>query len=97
MGLRSEGSHPIDAAVGLFGRGVVLAGRQTWFRDVDSNHDTQLQRLMSYRLDDPGIGTISVAEAPKAPKRHRSRDFPQVLSRPRSLLASVALRVHPKK
>ena len=25
-----------------------------WFRDVDSNHDTQLQRLMSYRLDDPG-------------------------------------------
>ena len=27
-----------------------------WFRDVDSNHDTQLQRLMSYQLDDPGTG-----------------------------------------
>jgi hypothetical protein len=36
-----------------------------WFRDVDSNHDTQLQRLMSYRLDDPGTGPISVAEACK--------------------------------
>jgi hypothetical protein len=28
--------------------------REIWFRDVDSNHDTQLQRLMSYQLDDPG-------------------------------------------
>ena len=27
---------------------------KNWFRDVDSNHDTQLQRLMSYQLDDPG-------------------------------------------
>ena len=26
-----------------------------WFRDLDSNQDTQLQRLMSYQLDDPGI------------------------------------------
>ena len=26
-----------------------------WFRDLDSNQDTQLQRLMSYRLDDPGM------------------------------------------
>lgn len=25
-----------------------------WFRDLDSNQDTQLQRLMSYQLDDPG-------------------------------------------
>src|SRR6266478_1586747 len=29
---------------------------KTWFRDLDSNQDTQLQRLMSYRLDDPGMG-----------------------------------------
>jgi hypothetical protein len=36
-----------------------------WFRDVDSNHDTQLQRLMSYRLDDPGIDFRIVAEARK--------------------------------
>ncbi len=28
--------------------------REEWFRDLDSNQDTQLQRLMSYRLDDPG-------------------------------------------
>src|SRR5258708_38421420 len=28
---------------------------EKWFRDLDSNQDTQLQRLMSYRLDDPGI------------------------------------------
>ncbi len=27
---------------------------QSWFRDLDSNQDTQLQRLMSYQLDDPG-------------------------------------------
>jgi hypothetical protein len=27
---------------------------ERWFRDLDSNQDTQLQRLMSYRLDDPG-------------------------------------------
>src|SRR6266404_9710394 len=27
---------------------------EKWFRDLDSNQDTQLQRLMSYRLDDPG-------------------------------------------
>jgi hypothetical protein len=31
------------------------AGREDWFRDLDSNQDTQLQRLMSYQLDDPGI------------------------------------------
>ena len=37
--------------------------KQTWFRDVDSNHDTQLQRLMSYRLDDPGTAPSSLAEA----------------------------------
>jgi hypothetical protein len=31
-----------------------VASRKDWFRDLDSNQDTQLQRLMSYRLDDPG-------------------------------------------
>jgi hypothetical protein len=29
--------------------------RKDWFRDLDSNQDTQLQRLMSYQLDDPGM------------------------------------------
>jgi hypothetical protein len=33
-----------------------------WFRDLDSNQDTQLQRLMSYRLDDPGTAEKSLAE-----------------------------------
>src|SRR5713226_5323476 len=50
-----------------------LCRRNFWFRDVDSNHDTQLQRLMSYRLDDPGTGLISVADARKcaqAPQVH---------------------------
>jgi hypothetical protein len=28
-----------------------------WLRGMDSNHDNQLQRLVSYRLDDPGIVT----------------------------------------
>ena len=49
--------------------------REVWFRDVDSNHDTQLQRLMSYRLDDPGTGPISVADARKcaqAPQKPRA-------------------------
>ena len=40
-----------------------------WFRDLDSNQDTQLQRLMSYRLDDPGIDSRIVAEPRNAPKR----------------------------
>jgi hypothetical protein len=31
-----------------------LCETNIWFRDLDSNQDTQLQRLMSYRLDDPG-------------------------------------------
>src|SRR6266568_7796100 len=39
-----------------------------WFRDVDSNHDTQLQRLMSYRLDDPGTAPTSLTEPRKPPK-----------------------------
>ena len=41
------------------------AARKAWFRDLDSNQDTQLQRLMSYRLDDPGIDTGIVAEPRK--------------------------------
>src|SRR5271167_772845 len=39
-----------------------------WFRDVDSNHDTQLQRLMSYRLDDPGTADNSLAEEKECAK-----------------------------
>ena len=35
------------------GDSLTLYGKG-WFRDLDSNQDTQLQRLMSYRLDDPG-------------------------------------------
>ncbi len=40
-------------------------GEKDWFRDLDSNQDTQLQRLMSYRLDDPGIDIGIVAEPRK--------------------------------
>ena len=43
--------------------------RTDWFRDVDSNHDTQLQRLMSYRLDDPGTAANSLAEEKECAKR----------------------------
>src|SRR5579864_1314073 len=39
-----------------------LADATKWFRDLDSNQDTQLQRLMSYRLDDPGTAEKSLAE-----------------------------------
>src|SRR5277367_6317070 len=28
-----------------------------WLRDLDSNQDNQLQRLVSYQLDDPGTAT----------------------------------------
>jgi hypothetical protein len=48
----------------LFGKPCVRV-EEGWFRDVDSNHDTQLQRLMSYRLDDPGIDFRIVAEPRK--------------------------------
>jgi hypothetical protein len=40
-----------------------VASRKDWFRDLDSNQDTQLQRLMSYRLDDPGTDDRSVPKA----------------------------------
>jgi hypothetical protein len=46
-----------------------IKGRgRVWFRDVDSNHDTQLQRLMSYRLDDPGTVGNSLAEEKECAK-----------------------------
>ena len=47
------------------GRSVGAGGEKDWFRDLDSNQDTQLQRLMSYRLDDPGIDIGIVAEPRK--------------------------------
>jgi hypothetical protein len=43
--------------------GAFVIEGKIWFRDVDSNHDTQLQRLMSYQLDDPGTGFISTSLA----------------------------------
>ena len=33
-----------------------------WFRDLDSNQDSQLQRLMCYRLHYPGTAFSSLAE-----------------------------------
>jgi hypothetical protein len=33
-----------------------------WFRDLDSNQDSQLQRLMCYRLHYPGTAANSLAE-----------------------------------
>ena len=45
-----------------------IAAGKRWFRDVDSNHDTQLQRLMSYRLDDPGAAANSLAEPKECAK-----------------------------
>jgi hypothetical protein len=50
----------LDAAGG---RDVI---RKNWFRDLDSNQDTQLQRLMSYRLDDPGIAEINCSRGKQA-------------------------------
>src|SRR5271155_6074606 len=34
--------------------GRIAANRQEWLRGLDSNQDSQLQRLVSYQLDDPG-------------------------------------------
>ncbi len=39
-----------------------------WLRGLDSNQDSQLQRLVSYQLDDPGTDTSSVAEPRKCPQ-----------------------------
>ena len=53
------------------GKEAVGAKGKHWFRDLDSNQDTQLQRLMSYRLDDPGNDDRSVAEAWKGAQAAR--------------------------
>ena len=50
-------SSPSDANHG--------AKRRNWLRGLDSNQDSQLQRLVSYQLDDPGTDDRSVAEARK--------------------------------
>src|SRR5258708_39460981 len=47
--------QPLDLSARCRGNSPTLYGK-TWFRDLDSNQDTQLQRLLSYRLDDPGMG-----------------------------------------
>ena len=39
---------------------------KNWFRDLDSNQDTQLQRLMSYRLDDPGMAERNCSRGKQA-------------------------------
>jgi hypothetical protein len=52
-----------------------MDAERIWFRDVDSNHDTQLQRLMSYRLDDPGTGPNSVADARKCAQEQPFHEF----------------------
>ena len=46
-----------------------------WFRDLDSNQDTQLQRLMSYQLDDPGKALRSLAEESKGASRLVEEEF----------------------
>ena len=48
---------------------------EKWFRDLDSNQDTQLQRLMSYQLDDPGVAFRSLAEESKGASRLVKRRF----------------------
>ena len=36
--------------------------KEVWLRGVDSNHDSQIQSLESYQLDDPGVAARSLAE-----------------------------------
>jgi hypothetical protein len=36
--------------------------KEDWLRGVDSNHDSQIQSLESYQLDDPGVAARSLAE-----------------------------------
>ena len=49
-----------------------LQVQKIWLRGVDSNHDSQIQSLESYQLDDPGAGGTSflvyfrLANTPKA-------------------------------
>jgi hypothetical protein len=42
------------------------ARAENWLRGMDSNHDNQLQRLVSCRLDDPGIGCRSRSKTERA-------------------------------
>lgn len=58
---RTMDSFEVHGARGTTGREEGNRGAK-WFRDLDSNQDTQLQRLMSYQLDDPGIDARIVAE-----------------------------------
>ena len=51
--------------------GCLSVMSEKWFRDLDSNQDTQLQRLMSYQLDDPGSAVRSLAEESKGASRRR--------------------------
>ena len=44
---------------------------RVWFRDLDSNQDSQLQRLMCYRLHYPGTAANSLAEVKECAKRPR--------------------------
>src|ERR1700685_1200738 len=47
---------------GVFGLLLPLEScrhQQVWLRGMDSNHDNQLQRLVSYQLDDPGVAHLS--------------------------------------
>ena len=47
-----------------------------WLRDLDSNQDSQIQSLESYRLDDPGAvdNFTSVLESfPRTKSTHRAR------------------------
>ena len=52
----------------------VICG-EDWFRDLDSNQDTQLQRLMSYRLDDPGMAVRNCSRGMQAGTDGVMRDW----------------------
>jgi hypothetical protein len=51
-----------DSAAAEAVRGLAIK-RKSWLRGVDSNHDSQIQSLESYRLDDPGVAARSLADA----------------------------------
>ena len=63
-----------------------------WFRDLDSNQDTQLQRLMSYRLDDPGIDIGIVAEPRKRSQTPAEGQIPEPFEWPSRRMKQ---RMHP--
>jgi hypothetical protein len=44
---------------------------RVWFRDLDSNQDSQLQRLMCYRLHYPGTAGNSLAEEKECAKSQK--------------------------